>query len=113
MTICLYFLASILATWRLAHLLSDEDGPLNIVFMLREKAGSGFWGSLISCFYCVSIWIAAPFGIWMGTTTIEKIVFWIAVSGGACILYKLTGENKKQVHIPYYEEEKARDEFGI
>lgn len=81
--------------------------------MLREKAGSGFWGSLISCFYCVSIWIAAPFGIWMGTTTIEKIVFWIAVSGGACILYKLTNENNKQVHIPYYEEEKARDEFDI
>jgi hypothetical protein len=106
MMIYLYFIAAILATWRVAHLLSEEDGPFDIVFMLRKKAAAGFWGGLLSCFFCVSVWVSIPFGLWLGNTVIEKIVFWLAVSGGAGVLYKLTDHTKDENNTPHYEEDK-------
>jgi hypothetical protein len=39
------------AVWRITHLLIKEDGPFDIIFIIRRKAGSGFFGSLIVCFY--------------------------------------------------------------
>jgi len=71
------FILSILAVWRITHLLGKEDGPFDIVFLLRKKAGAGFFGNLLDCFYCLSIWIALPLGIWLGQTWIEKILMWL------------------------------------
>ena len=49
-----------LATWRLTHLLADEDGPHDAVVTLRRRLGDFFVGSLMDCFQCLSLWIAAP-----------------------------------------------------
>ena len=81
-----YFVCTVLVVWRLTHLLSKEDGPFDVIFVLRRKAGNGFWGSLLDCFYCLSIWVALPFGIGLGGSWLEKIMFWLALSGGACLL---------------------------
>jgi hypothetical protein len=48
-----YFIIASLAVWRLTHLLAKEDGPFDIIFLMRQKAGAGFFGSLLNCFYCV------------------------------------------------------------
>ncbi len=32
-----YLILSILATWRLTHLLSKEDGPFDLVFILKKS----------------------------------------------------------------------------
>src|SRR5205809_4112853 len=84
------FILSILAVWRITHLLSKEDGPFDTIFLLRKKAGAGFFGNLLDCFYCLSIWIALPFGIWLGQTWIEKILMWLALSGAACLMEQAT-----------------------
>lgn len=84
------FIFSILAIWRLTHLFSKEDGPFDIIFRLRKAAGAGFFGSLLDCFYCLSIWIALPFGIWLGNSWQEKILYWLALSGAACLLQRAT-----------------------
>ncbi len=78
------------ATWRLAHLLSKEDGPFDIIYRIRKAAGAGFFGSLLDCFYCTSVWVALPFGIWQGNTIPEKIIYWWALSGIACLLEQAT-----------------------
>ena len=85
-----YFILSVFAVWRITHLLGKEDGPFNIVFMLRTKAGAGFFGNLLDCFYCLSIWIALPFGIWLGAEWKERILYWLALSGAVCLLEKIS-----------------------
>ena len=89
-----YFIMSVLATWRITHLLSKEDGPFDIIYKIKKMIGSGFLGSLLSCFYCTSIWIALPFGCWVGIIFIEKIICWMAISGAACLLQKIIDNTK-------------------
>ena len=62
------FLLGTLAVWRITHLLQAEDGPWDVVVHLRRRAGTGFWGQLLDCFYCLSVWIAAPFAVYLGET---------------------------------------------
>ena len=50
----------VLATWRVTHLLAFEDGPGDVVATLRQRLGNGFFGKLMDCFYCMSLWVAAP-----------------------------------------------------
>ena len=50
-----------LVTWRLTHLLNAEDGPWQVLVKLRRAAGDGMLGQLLDCFYCLSLWVAAPF----------------------------------------------------
>jgi hypothetical protein len=87
----LYWLAlSMLAIWRITHFLSAEDGPWDVVIRLRKSAGDGFWGELLDCFYCLSLWIAAPFAFWLGQDWKETLVLWPALSAGSILLQRLT-----------------------
>jgi hypothetical protein len=100
------FLMISLVTWRITHLLSKEDGPFDIIFLLRKKAGAGFFGSLLDCFYCVSVWVAFPFGIVTGNNWWEKLLYWWAFSGAACLLEQATTNKKnKEENIPDYKED--------
>lgn len=100
----LYLILSVFAVWRLTHLLNKEDGPFDIIFLLRKKAGSGLTGKLMDCFYCLSIWIALPFGLWVGQTWIEKILVWLSISGAACLLEQATTKNDSNNDIHYHED---------
>ncbi|MDB5201875.1 MAG: hypothetical protein JWQ27_1284 [Ferruginibacter sp.] len=101
------FLLICLACWRLTHLLSKEDGPFDLVYLLRKKAGAGFFGSLLDCFYCVSIWIAFPLVLALGYFWWEKLLYWLSVSGAACILEQATTTKPKlpQDQLPDYKED--------
>jgi hypothetical protein len=46
--------------WRLTHLLAEEDGPGDMVIRARAALGDGPAGELMDCFYCLSVWVAAP-----------------------------------------------------
>jgi len=94
------------AVWRITHLLSKEDGPFDIIFIIRRKAGSGFFGSLIDCFYCLSIWIALPVGCWSGNDWKEKLLLWVALSGSACLLEQATTRHDPPHSPPHYFEDK-------
>jgi hypothetical protein len=101
-----YIILSVPAIWRITHLLGKEDGPFNIIFLMRKKAGAGFFGSLLDCFYCLSVWTALPFGIWFGNNWQEKILLWWALSGAACLLEKLsTSFGKSGTKTPDYHED--------
>jgi len=84
------FIVCTLALWRITHLLSQEDGPFDAVIKFRKLFGQGFFGNLLDCFYCLSLWIAIPFAILLCTEWLEGIITWLALSGGACLLFKLT-----------------------
>jgi hypothetical protein len=84
------FLLAVLAVWRLTHLLAKEDGPWDIMVRFRRALGGGFFGSLLSCSYCLSVWIAAPFTFFLEGTAIERVVMWLALSGAAILLERMT-----------------------
>lgn len=86
----LQFLLFALAVWRLTHLLALEDGPFGLVFALRKRLGSGFWGQLFDCFYCLSIWVSLPFALVFYPKWSEVLLCWLALSGAACLLEKAT-----------------------
>jgi hypothetical protein len=85
----LEFILATLAVWRFTHLIAAEDGPFKTIAWLRGKAGSGFWGTLLDCFYCLSMWIAIPFAIVMGGSRWQKFLLWPALSAAAILLNRV------------------------
>ena len=59
----LQWLAVALATWRVCHLLVEEDGPADLVVRLRMRLGDSVLGRAMDCFYCLSLWIGAAFAL--------------------------------------------------
>ena len=88
------FVIASLVVWRLTHLLAFEDGPLDAIARLRQRAGQGFFGKLLDCFYCLSFWTAAPIVPMVArlgeTKPVRVVLVWIAVSGTACLLERAT-----------------------
>lgn len=108
MTIFYWFILSVLSVWRITHLLSAEDGPFKCISRLRQFVGSPLWqspgpqvglgarvravlGELMDCFNCLSLWIAAPFALLLGSGWKETLLLWPALSGAAILLERATG----------------------
>ena len=79
-----------LAVWRVTHLLAEEDGPFDAVVRLRARLGDGIVGRAMDCFYCLSLWIAAPFAALLANDALTWAVTWLALSGAACLLQRAT-----------------------
>jgi hypothetical protein len=90
-----YFI-SVLAVWRLTHLLVAEDGPWDFVYHLRKKLGNSIAGKAMDCFYCLSLWIAAPLSLLVCTNWINRVICWISISGAACLLERFSNFKKEQ-----------------
>src|SRR5271157_1337130 len=98
-----YWLAlGILSVWRVTHLLNAEDGPWDFVVRLRRRAGTGFWARLLDCFYCLSLWVAAPLAYFIGSHWMERLLLWLALSAGAILLERLAPE--RTAAPPFYSE---------
>lgn len=76
-------------------MLSQEDGPFDMVVRFRKLFGHGFFGNLLDCFYCLSVWVSIPFAVWLSKAWDVGTITWLALSGGASILFKLTEKNSK------------------
>jgi len=89
------FVIAVLAVWRITHLFYGEDGPYDIFLRLRRLAGTSFFGQLLDCFYCLSLWFAAPLGWLMAETWLARVLVWLGISGGAILLQRVTEGNHK------------------
>lgn len=87
------FAIAALAVWRVTHLLAEEDGPMDAVVRLRARLGSGEAGALLDCFYCLSVWTAAPASLAVTRRRRDLPAVWLALSGAACLLERATGEH--------------------
>lgn len=73
-----------LATWRIASLLVNEEGPFRVFEKLREKVGihkeeirDGFLPGVLSCVWCCSMWVG---GIWtLVWFFFPSVVEWLAL----------------------------------
>lgn len=87
--IWLRFILAALVTWRLTHLIVAEDGPLDLVVGIRKRLGSSFFGKLMDCFYCLSLWVAAPSALFLTRNIVEWPMVWLGLSGLACLLERV------------------------
>jgi len=67
-----------------------------VLTSLRTKLGQ-----LLTCAFCVSVWIAAAAYVvvkvdqgWSGTSVVEHLVAWVAIAGGAVMIW-----NKVEIDV--------------
>ena len=99
-----WLVLGILSVWRIAHLLSAEDGPWDLLARIRIRLGKGVWGALLDCFYCLSLWIALPLAFLIGEGWRERLLLWPAFSAGAILLERITSGLVKAPPAPYIED---------
>ena len=86
------FVLAALATWRVTHLLASEDGPADLIVRIRARLGGGLAGSLMDCFNCLSLWVAAPAALFVSRNALHWLFTWLALSGAACLLERVGNE---------------------
>ena len=79
------FVLASLAVWRVAHLLSSEDGPFALLAKLRRRLGDGHWGNLMDCPKCLSIWLAIAPAMLLAASWTERVITWLAMSAVAVL----------------------------
>ena len=97
--LAIHFVLAILATWRVTHLLANEDGPADLMVKLRAALGDSFVGKLMDCFKCLSLWIAAPAALFVTRAPLMNFFVWLAISGAACLLQAAVQESLA-THMP-------------
>lgn len=103
-----WLILGILAVWRVTHMLNAEDGPRDLFVLLRRFVGEGFFGNLLDCFSCLSVWVSAPASVLIATDWKEGIFFWLAMSGGAILLERFS-DNESLIKPALFYEEKEID----
>lgn len=96
----LNFIIKGLATWRLSHMLVNEDGPKSIFSDFRERTGieTNYLGNPVcwpdwnplTCVWCTSVWVAVL--VWRMPKVFSYI---LALSSIACILDSVTDKLEK------------------
>lgn len=83
---------AVLATWRITHLLANEDGPADFIVRFRARLDNGLVGKLMDCFQCLSLWIALPLAFFVSRRPLDLLLTWLALSGAACLLERIGQE---------------------
>jgi hypothetical protein len=86
------FILAVLATWRVTHLLANEDGPADLIVRFRAHLDSAILGKLMDCFHCLSFWVAAPMALFVSQSPLDLVLIWLALSGAACLLERIGQE---------------------
>jgi hypothetical protein len=84
------FVVCSLATWRLTHLMVEEDGPFDLICRLRSMLGDSPAGRAMDCFYCSSLWLAMPMALVIARTPLDWLFAWLSLSGAASLLERMT-----------------------
>jgi hypothetical protein len=116
MTLILRLALALLSTYRLAVLVSEEDGPLFLLARLREftdvkraveqggdvegdgsELGYGPWASLddgLRCAWCAGVWAAALCAalVWWPTLAGDVFLTWLGLAGGQLFLERWHSE---------------------
>ena len=101
------FILGALAVWRLTHLWAAEDGPFRLLARFREWMEGGRLSGLFGCFYCLSLWVAAPVALALGVGWREKLLLWPSLSATAIFLNRLMERAAPETPVYFEEPEKG------
>jgi len=88
--IALRFLLSALAVYRVSFLVAREDGPWGMFRRMRASAAATAAGRLVGCVNCLTVWMSVPLALFVGTSWIERLIGWWALSGAAVLMDRAT-----------------------
>jgi hypothetical protein len=108
-----WLVLGILTVWRITHFFWGEDGPWDVLFLLRRKAGQGFFGKLLDCFYCLSVWVAVPFAGLLGESWLERGLLWPSLSAAAILLERVTNPAPKAPPAPFIEDPPEENDHAM
>lgn len=107
MTLTLALILAALAVYRLAYMVSREDGPADVFTRLRQRASrlpervegnrrQPHWIARgLSCPLCISWWLALPAAVIVvvvaGLPMLAVFGLWPAVAGAVLLLYQIGG----------------------
>ena len=91
----------------MTHLLAEEDGPGDVVVRVRAGLGDGPAGQLMDCFYCLSVWVAAPVSLVVSRRGRDLPLTCLGLSEAACLIERLTGSAEPRV------EDRPEDELAL
>ena len=100
------FALAVLACYRLAILIASDDGPGDVLLRLRARLGAYDYGDdgrpetsagrLVSCEYCVGVWIAAALALLLFPIGLMSFVYWLSIAGGQAFLWSVTDAGTSQ-----------------
>jgi uncharacterized protein DUF1360 len=102
-----------LTVWRITYFLQAEDGPWDIVIRVRQFVGEGFWGKLLDCFYCLSVWVAAPIAYLLGQSWLERALLWPSLSAAAILIERVTNAGPRVQPAPFAEDPVEEQNHGM
>jgi hypothetical protein len=104
-----WLILGILSVWRVTHLLYGEDGPGDLFVRLRRLAGHSFFGALLDCFYCLSLWVAVPFALLLSRWWVERGLLVLSLSAGAIVIERLTARERPVPVAQFIEDQEVGD----
>lgn len=105
-----WFVVGVLGVWRVAHLVTAEDGPWGIVATVRGWAGHGVLGQLLDCFNCSSLWVGGAWALALPGSWGQWLGLGLALSGGAILVERLSAPSAAVA--TFVESEPAATEDG-
>lgn len=92
----LTFLLGAMAVWRVAVMVTEEEGPFGVFEWIRKHVDyyQHTWlGRGLNCMWCVSFWIGqGASGVWgylTGASAVFAILVGLALSTGAILLHRV------------------------
>jgi hypothetical protein len=82
----------ILATWRVTHLVVEEDGPWDVLRRARSVAETIGAARLVSCFLCTSVWVAVAVALLFVSGWRDVTIAVASFSAGAILLQRALPE---------------------
>lgn len=90
----LTFIIAALAVYRVARMITEEDGPAFIFKRFRDTHddSKSSFDVGIRCFYCVSLWAALVASVWLVAFAHWELwllpIFWFGIAGAAAKIYE-------------------------
>lgn len=85
-----FFLIS-LAVWRVSYMLTNETGPFDVFYRIRQTR----LVNLLSCMYCTSVWVSAVFTAMFFADWRQAIVLCLSLSGFAILIE----ESRRRIEV--------------
>lgn len=98
-----WLVLGILGVWQITDMLHARDGPWQSLRHLRALLGSLGLGKAVTCFYCLSVWVALPVAAWIGKGWREVTLLWFALAGAASLIERTTNRETGQPAL-YFED---------
>ena len=95
------FILAAFACFRLAELITIDDGPGDVFLWMRAKLGAYNYGEdgradtsigrAITCPYCIGIWLSALVALVVAPLDWRLLLWWFAIAGGQAALQSAWG----------------------